>query len=104
MRVPIREQLGLLVLFCSLVALMVLGVATWTQNRDFIIDIRLSALSLTASLKSAQISASLLLFQTSVQSITTRVMIQTALQRYIHGKPKASCTTGCRCITPNDLD
>jgi osomolarity two-component system, sensor histidine kinase SLN1 len=86
MRIPIREQLGLLVLFCSLFALMVLAVATWTQNRGFIVNIRLSALSLTASLKSAQISAGLLLFQTSVQSIATRIMIQSALQRYNNGE------------------
>ncbi len=88
MRIPIREQLGLLVLFCSLSALMVLAVATWTQNYGFIISIRLSALSLTASLKSAQVSASLLLFQTSVQSIATRIMIQSALQRYNDGERK----------------
>jgi osomolarity two-component system, sensor histidine kinase SLN1 len=86
MRIPIREQLGLLVLFCSLLALMVLAVATWTQNHGFIIGIRLSALSLTASLKSAQVSASLLLLQTSVQSIATRIVIQSALQRYNDGK------------------
>jgi osomolarity two-component system, sensor histidine kinase SLN1 len=86
MRIPIREQLGLLVLFCSLFALMVLAVATWTQSHGFIINIRLSALSLTASLKSAQISAALLLFQTSVQSISTRIMIQSALQRYNNGE------------------
>lgn len=86
MRIPIREQLGLLVLFCSLLALMVLAAATWSQNRGFIVDIRLSALSLTASLKSAQISSSLLLFQTSVQSIATRFVIQTSLQRYNNGE------------------
>jgi osomolarity two-component system, sensor histidine kinase SLN1 len=86
MRIPIREQLALLVLLCSLLALMVLAVATWTQNRDFVIDIRLSALSLTASLKSAQISASVLLFQSSVQAIATRIMIQSALLRYNNGR------------------
>lgn len=85
MRIAIREQLGLLVLVCCLVALMVLAVATWTQNRGFIIDIRLSALSLTASLKAAQVSATLLLYQTSIQSIATRIMIQSALQRYNNG-------------------
>lgn len=86
MRIPIREQLGLLVLFCSLMALMVLAVATWTQNHGFIINIRLSALSLTASLKSAQVSASVLLFQTTAQAIGTRILIQSALQRYNNGK------------------
>ena len=73
-------------LFCSLVALMVLAAATWAQNHGFVINIRLSALSLTASLKSAQVSASLLLFETSVKSITTRIMIQSALQRYNNGE------------------
>ncbi len=86
MRIPIREQLGLLVLFCCLFALMVLSAATWTQSYGFIINIRLSALSLTASLKSAQVSANLLLFQTSVQSIATRILIQNALQRYNNGE------------------
>jgi osomolarity two-component system, sensor histidine kinase SLN1 len=86
MRIPIREQLGLVVLLCSLLALMVLAVATWTQNHGFVINIRMSGLSLTASLKSAQVSASLLLFETSVKSITTRIMIQSALQRYNNGE------------------
>ena len=86
MRLPIREQLGLLVLLCSLLALMVLAVATWTQNHGFVINIRLSALSLTASLKSAQVSSSLLLFETSVKAITTRIMIQNALERYNNGE------------------
>lgn len=88
MRIAIREQLGLLVLFCSLLALMVLAVATWTQNHAFITDLRLSGLSLTASLKSAQVAAGLLLFKTAVQSISTRLIIQGALRRYIdQGKP-----------------
>lgn len=86
MRIAIREQLGLLVLFCCLFSLMVLAVATWTQNRAFVIDIRQDALSLTASLKSAQVSASLLLFQSTVHSISTRLMIQSALQRYNRGE------------------
>lgn len=82
MRIPIREQLGLLVLLCSLLALMVLAVATWTQNYNFITNLRLSGLSLTASIKAAQVSAGLLLFETTVQSISTRLIIQSALRRY----------------------
>jgi hypothetical protein len=46
---------------------------------------RLSSLALTASLKAAQLSANLLLFQTSVVSISTRILIQNALQRYNNG-------------------
>lgn len=86
MRIPIREQLGLLVLLCCLIALMVLSVATWTQNHGFIIDIRLSALSLVASTRAARISASLFLYQMTVHSIATRLMIQDALKRYNEGK------------------
>ncbi|EXJ86282.1 hypothetical protein A1O1_06652 [Capronia coronata CBS 617.96] len=86
MRISIREQLGLLVLFCSLASLMVLALAVWFQNYNFIISIRLlSALSLTASLKAAQLSSTLLLYISQVESVSTRVLIQSALSRYNSG-------------------
>ena len=43
---------------------------------------RLSSLSLTASLYSGQLLSNLALVETSVQAISTRVLIQNALQRY----------------------
>ncbi|EXJ76836.1 hypothetical protein A1O3_10481 [Capronia epimyces CBS 606.96] len=85
MRISIREQLGLLVLFCSLASLMVLALAMWFQNYNFIISIRLSGLSLTASLKAAQLANTLLLYTSQVESVSTRVLVQSALSRYNAG-------------------
>jgi osomolarity two-component system sensor histidine kinase SLN1 len=64
---------------------MVLALATWFQNYSFIMGIRLSQLSLTASLKAAQISANILLFHSQVASISTRILIQSALGRFTNG-------------------
>ncbi|KAK7897531.1 Histidine kinase osmosensor [Exophiala xenobiotica] len=89
MRISIREQLGLLVLFCSLSSLMVLALAVWFQNYSFIKSIRLSGLSLTASLKAAQVSSALLLYESQVTSVSTRVLIQSALGRYYAGNDSA---------------
>ncbi|KIV96018.1 hypothetical protein PV10_03600 [Exophiala mesophila] len=85
MRISIRVQLALLVLFCSLISLMVLALAVWFQNYSFITDIRLSSLSLTASLKSAQLSSTLDLYTAQVRSISTRILVQNALGRYYLG-------------------
>ncbi|KAL9600793.1 MAG: hypothetical protein Q9219_002931 [cf. Caloplaca sp. 3 TL-2023] len=85
MRIPIREQLGLLVLLTSLLALAVIAIATWVNNYNFVVDIRLSRLSLTASLYANQLRADLTLMQTSVLAVATRVIVQTALQRYNQG-------------------
>ncbi|KAL8987299.1 MAG: hypothetical protein Q9177_003474 [Variospora cf. flavescens] len=82
MRIPIREQLGLLVLLTSLFALAVIAIATWVNNYRFVVDIRLSSLSLTASLYANQLRADLVLMQSSVLAIATRVIVQNALQRY----------------------
>jgi len=46
---------------------------------------RLSGLSLTASLKAAQLSSNLLLLQSSVQAISTRILVQNVLLRYNQG-------------------
>jgi osomolarity two-component system, sensor histidine kinase SLN1 len=64
---------------------MVLGIAVWFQNYSFITTIRLSGLSLTASLKAAQVSSTLLLYQSQCLAMTTRVLIQSALGRYNQG-------------------
>ncbi|MCJ1309614.1 Histidine kinase [Agyrium rufum] len=82
MRIAIREQLGLLVLLCCLVSLAVVAVATWVTNYQFVVGIRLSSLSLTASLYSEQLRSNLNLLGSSVQATSTRVLIQNALQRY----------------------
>jgi osomolarity two-component system sensor histidine kinase SLN1 len=40
MRIPIREQLGVLVLLASTIGLAVLAIATWLTNHNFVLDIR----------------------------------------------------------------
>ncbi|KAF2203344.1 hypothetical protein GQ43DRAFT_447506 [Delitschia confertaspora ATCC 74209] len=85
MRIPIREQLGCLVLLASLIGLAVIAIATWITNHNFVLSIRATRLSLTASLKAAQLSSNLLLMQSAVRSTATRVLIQSALQRYNEG-------------------
>lgn len=57
MRVPIREQLALLILVASLISLAVVSIATWISNHNFVLSIRSSRLSITASLKAAQLSS-----------------------------------------------
>lgn len=82
MRIPIREQLALLILLSALIGLAVISIATWISNHDFVLSICSSRLSLTASLKAAQLASNLDLMQTTASFLTTRVIIQGALQRY----------------------
>lgn len=85
MRIPIREQLGCLVLLSSLIGLAVIAIATWITNHNFVLGIRATRLTLTASLKSAQLASNLLIMQTTVKQSATRIIIQLALQRYHNG-------------------
>ncbi|KAF2681081.1 hypothetical protein K458DRAFT_310480 [Lentithecium fluviatile CBS 122367] len=85
MRIPIREQLGCLVLLASLIGLAVIAIATWITNHNFVLDIRSTRLTLTASLKSAQLSSNILVMQTTVRQTASRLAIQSALQRYNAG-------------------
>jgi len=82
MRIGIREQLAVVVLLCSLVPLAVLAITTWVNNHDFVVDITSRSLSLTASLKAAQIAADLLLIQATCSTIVTRVLVQNALRNF----------------------
>jgi osomolarity two-component system, sensor histidine kinase SLN1 len=82
MRIPIREQLGLVILLSSLIGLAVVSIATWVSNHSFVLSVRSSRLSLTASLKAAQLASNLNLMQTAASFISTRVLIQYALERY----------------------
>jgi osomolarity two-component system, sensor histidine kinase SLN1 len=82
MRIPIREQLGLLVLITSLVSVAVLAGVVWKNNYDFVIGIRLSRLELAAALKTSQAAQSINFWRTAVHAVTTRVIIQNALLRY----------------------
>lgn len=82
MRIPIRVQLGGLLLLASLIGLAVLSIAVWVTVHDFVLNLRSSRLALTATLKAAQLASNLSLMQTSVGFVSTRVLVQRALQRY----------------------
>ncbi|KAF2820642.1 hypothetical protein CC86DRAFT_116208 [Ophiobolus disseminans] len=85
MRIPIREQLGCLVLLASMIGLAVIAIATWVTNHSFVLGIRSTRLTLTASLKSAQLSSNLALMQILVLQAANRLSPQAALQRYNAG-------------------
>ena len=82
MRIPIREQLTLLILLAALIGLAVISIATWISNHEFVLSICKARLALTASLKAAQLASNLDLMQTTATFLTTRVIVQAALQRY----------------------
>ncbi|KAL4928998.1 putative sensor histidine kinase/response regulator TcsB/Sln1 [Aspergillus undulatus] len=85
MRVPIAVQLGLLVLFTALVGLAALAIATWINNHNFVVDVKSQSLDLVATIKSSQIAGNLDLLETTCKTIVTRVLVQSALQRYYAG-------------------
>ncbi|CAH0059182.1 unnamed protein product [Clonostachys solani] len=82
MRIAIREQLALLVLFTVLVALTVVSVPTWLYVNDHIAKNLRTGLSLTASLKASRITSELELIQNSCLTISSRILLQDALQDF----------------------
>lgn len=85
MRIAIREQLAALVLVAVLVALAILSIPTWIYVNNFVIRIETSGLTLTASLKAAQISSEIELIQTACNSISTRLLLQDAFISFYVG-------------------
>lgn len=82
MRIGIREQLAVVVLLAALVPLAVLAIATWVNNYNFVVNIKSQGLSLTASLKAAEISSDLVLIKTTCQTIVTRILFQDTLKSF----------------------
>lgn len=82
MRIAIREQLALLVLFSVLIALAVVSVPTWLYVNDHIANTLRDGLALTASLKASRITSELELIQTSCYTISSRILLQNALQEF----------------------
>ncbi|PPJ57836.1 hypothetical protein CBER1_00080 [Cercospora berteroae] len=85
MRLSIRHQLALLLVFSSVVGLAALAIAIWITNHNFVLDVTASRLRTTAVLKAAQIAFNLELMQTAATFLTTRTIIQSALERYNDG-------------------
>ncbi|KAH8599329.1 histidine kinase-group VI protein [Bisporella sp. PMI_857] len=85
MRIGIREQLAGLVLLGALIPLAVLSIASWINNHEFVVGITSKSLSLTASLKAAQVASDLLLIQSTCSTIVTRILIQSSLRSFYKG-------------------
>ncbi|OHW94880.1 osomolarity two-component sensor histidine kinase sln1 [Colletotrichum incanum] len=84
-RVAIREQLAFLVVVAVLVALMILSVPVWIYVNKFVTQVEGRELALTASLKASRISAELELVQTSIITISSRILIQNSLFNFYDG-------------------
>jgi osomolarity two-component system, sensor histidine kinase SLN1 len=85
MRIAIREQLAALVLLAVLVSLAIVSIPTWIYVNKFVIDVGSRELALTASLKASRISSELELVQTSCLTISSRLLIQTAIFSFYAG-------------------
>lgn len=84
-RIAIREQLALLVILATTVALAVVSIPVWIYVNNFVTGVQQNALSLTASLKAARIAAEINLLQTTCQTISSRVLIQKAITSFYDG-------------------
>lgn len=82
MRIAIREQLAALVLLAVLISLAIVSIPTWIYVNRFVADIEREGLQLTASLKASRISAELDLVETIAMTISSRILVQTALTNY----------------------
>ncbi|KAI0016514.1 hypothetical protein F4780DRAFT_673888 [Xylariomycetidae sp. FL0641] len=90
MRIAIREQLAALVLLAVLVALAVVSIPTWVYVNSFVQNVEENSLTLTASLKAAQVASQIELIQTICNTITTRLLLQDALESFYHGNESES--------------
>jgi len=79
MRIGIREQLAAAVLLCSILPLVILSVAVWINNHSFVVAVTGNELTLTASLKAAEIASDLVLIQSTCSTIVTRILLQQTL-------------------------
>ncbi|KIN05502.1 hypothetical protein OIDMADRAFT_113786 [Oidiodendron maius Zn] len=82
MRIGIREQLAAVVLVTALVPLAVLAIATWVNSQKFVSQVTANSLSLTASLKAAQVTSDLLLIQSTSATLTSRVILQNSIKSF----------------------
>ncbi|KAI0098938.1 hypothetical protein GGR51DRAFT_418628 [Nemania sp. FL0031] len=90
MRIAIREQLAALVLLAVLIALTIVSVPTWIYVHNFVVDVESGRLSLTASLKAAQIASQIELIQTTCTSIATRLLVQGGFLAFYKGNSTAA--------------
>ncbi|RYP64907.1 hypothetical protein DL771_008539 [Monosporascus sp. 5C6A] len=85
MRIRIREQLAALVLVAVLLALGIISIPVWVYVNEFVVGVETGGLSLTASLKAAQVSSELEIVQTACSFISTRLLLQRAFRTFYAG-------------------
>ncbi|KAK1589684.1 hsp90-like protein [Colletotrichum navitas] len=84
-RIAIREQLAFLVVVAVLLGLMILSVPVWIYVNKFVTEVEGRELALTASLKASRVSAELELLQSSIVTISSRILIQNSLFDFYGG-------------------
>ncbi|KAJ2988794.1 hypothetical protein NUW58_g3791 [Xylaria curta] len=89
MRIAIREQLAALVLLAVLVALTIVSVPTWIYVHQFVVSVESDGLSLTASLKAAQIASQIELIQSTCRTIATRLLLHRSFLAFYAGNNTA---------------
>lgn len=82
MRIAIREQLAALVIFTVLLALAIVSIPVWIFVNNFVIGVKTDGLALSASLKASRISSEIDLIQTACITISTRLLLQEAFERF----------------------
>ncbi|OAA71183.1 ATPase-like, ATP-binding domain protein [Cordyceps fumosorosea ARSEF 2679] len=85
MRVAIREQLAILVIFVVLACLIAVSVPTWSFVYNFVVGVETSSLALTASLKATRISSEINLLLIICQSVASRLLLQEAFVDFYNG-------------------
>ncbi|KAJ5109569.1 hypothetical protein N7532_002214 [Penicillium argentinense] len=85
MRIPIAVQLALLVLVTTVMGIAVLAIATWITTYNFVVGVGSQGLELVATIKASQIASNLDLIETTCKTISTRLLVQSALRRYNQG-------------------
>lgn len=82
MRIAIREQLAALVIFAVLLSLAIVAIPVWVFVNNFVIGVKTDGLALSASLKASRISSEIDLIQTACITISTRLLLQKALEDF----------------------
>lgn len=82
MRIAIREQLAALVIFAVLLSLAIVAIPVWVFVNNFVIGVKTDGLALSASLKASRISSEIDLIQTACITISTRLLLQQALEDF----------------------
>ncbi|KAF2768847.1 hypothetical protein EJ03DRAFT_294135 [Teratosphaeria nubilosa] len=85
MRLSVRQQLSLLLLLSGCIGLAVLAIAVWITIHNFVINVSRMQLETAASVRAAQVSFNLEAMQVAGAFITTRYLLQEALERYNNG-------------------